>query len=68
MMAKLICIKTYNNRAEVDLAKSLLENEGIRAVISGDFSVMPPLELAMGLRLLVGEEDVKKATELLSTI
>jgi len=50
---------------EADLAKAFLESNNIKVMISEVFSAVPPLESAMGLRLLVKEEDTEKATELL---
>lgn len=67
-MADLICIKTYNNRVEANLAKGLLVTNGVEAVISADDagSMYPHLTLVTGgIRLLVKKEDVQKALELL---
>ena len=63
-MADLICIKTYNNRHEAEVARGFLESGGIKAVISADDARLHLL-LGGGVRLLVKEEDVQKARELL---
>lgn len=66
-MANLICIKTYNNRVEANLAKGLLVTNGVEAVISADdASGSYGSNVAFGgVRLLVKKEDVQKALELL---
>ena len=35
-MANLVCIKTYQNRMEAELAKGLLESKDIKAMVSAD--------------------------------
>ena len=67
-MADLICIKNYNNRTEAEIAKSLLEASGIKAVVSADDcgGMRPHLLLGTnGTRLLVKEEDAQKALDVL---
>ena len=67
-MSDLICIKNYNNRTEAEIVKSLLEASGIEAVVSADDcgGMRPHLLLGTnGTRLLVKEEDAKKALEVL---
>ena len=67
-MAELICIKTYNNRYEAELAKGLLETNNIIATILADDAggMRPHLLLSTGgVRLLVREKDSGKALEIL---
>ena len=63
-MSDLIHIKTYPNQPEADLAKNLLEVNGIKSMISATDPMRPYLELAMGIRLWVKKADVKKALEI----
>ena len=67
-MADLICIKNYNNRVEAELVKGLLESSGIEAIVSADDCgcIYPNLLIGIGgSRLLVKEENAKKALEAL---
>ncbi len=67
-MEELICIKTYMNSQQAEMARGVLETNGIEAMISADDAGgwRPELAVAMGgVRLLVREEDAKSALELL---
>lgn len=67
-MPDLVCIKTCNNRIEAEMDKSLLESEGIQAMVSADDAggLRPDLLWATGgVRLLVKQEDAERASELL---
>ena len=67
-MGKLVCIKTYPNRIDAELAKTLLEENGIRAMILGDDAggAYPGLLWGTGgARLLIQEENKEKAISLL---
>ncbi len=67
-MGKLVCIKTYPNRIDAELAKTLLEENSIRAIILGDDAggAYPGLLWGTGgARLLVQEENKEKAISLL---
>lgn len=67
-MDKVIPIKTYPNRAEADLAKSFLQEHGIKAMVSADdYGGMGPHVLwgTGGVRLMVREEDNETALRLL---
>jgi hypothetical protein len=63
----LVPIETFVNRIEAELARGALTAAGIDAVVSNDdaggvyASAMRP-----GSRLLVREEDVERATQILS--
>ena len=63
----LVNIETYYNRHEAELAKGFLSVNGVNAVVFGDDSggISPGLSFSIGVRLLVKEEDVKKAKEIL---
>ena len=62
-----IKIKSYPNRHEAELAKGFLSINGIDAVVSGDDygGIQPGLSFSIGVQLLVKEEDVEKAKEIL---
>jgi len=67
-MKELICVKTYPNRIDAELAKALLEENGIKAMILGDDvgGAYPALLWgAGGARLLVQEKNKEKAIFLL---
>lgn len=69
-MADIICIKNYNNRVEAELAKSFLEDSDIEATVSTDDcgGWYPHLLFGTGgARLLVKEEDAKKALIILES-
>ena len=69
-MANLVCIKTYQNRMEAELAKGLLESKDIKAMVSADDvgGMNPALLWATGgVRLLVKKNDIQKATEILES-
>ena len=67
-MANLVCIKTYHNRMEAELAKGLLESKDIKAMVSADDvgGMNPALLWATGgVRLLIRKKDIQKANEIL---
>ena len=69
-MANLVCIKTYKNRMEAELAKGLLESKDIKAMVSADDAggMNPALLWATGgARLLIKKRDIQKATEILES-
>ena len=61
-------IYTFTDRYEADLAQGLLEANDIEAVTYADDcgSVDPALTYARGVRLMVREEDIEKAKEILT--
>lgn len=64
-------IRVFRNRFEADFAKNILEEEGIKAMISADDcgGLRPDLSLTTGgVRLLVNQEDVERANELLNSL
>lgn len=62
-----VILKTFINEFEAERAKGLLEAEGIECSISSDDvgGMGPPQQLIQGIKLLVLEEDFKKAKEIL---
>jgi len=66
-MLKLIKVRSFLYRHEAEMAKELLETEGVEVMISSDDhgGVRPSLAYAAGVDLLVREEDVDRASELL---
>ena len=66
-----MCIKTYLSNPEAEIAKGMLQNSDIEAVISADDcgGMTSNLSFATGgIRLLVKEEEVQKAKEILSSL
>ena len=67
----LVAVTVFDNDAEAELARGLLEANGIHASFSGGVASAPP-ELAigrgvpMGTVLQVAHKDLKRATEILS--
>jgi len=64
-MSKPTCIRVYNTRVMGEMAKGLLETNGIKSFISGTHSFSPNVEFAAGIRLWVKEEDKQKAIGIL---
>ncbi len=65
---KLVRVRTFSGataRLDADLAKNLLETQGIRCVLPGEFSAgtMPGIDV---VQLLVREEDAEQAIEVLN--
>ncbi len=60
-------IKTCSSRHEAELAKGLLSVNGINAFIfADDFGgIQPALSFSTGVQLLIKEDDVEKAKEIL---
>ena len=65
----LVAVRTFLNHIEADLAKGALEAAGIESAISADDAggTRPRLWVGAGLRLLVRQEDVEGAVEILET-
>ncbi len=62
------CIKTYLNRHEAEMDREFLETSGINAVIlASDLgSILPALLWGAAVRLMVAEDKVEEALELLA--
>jgi hypothetical protein len=63
-------VRTFLYRHEAELAKEILENEGIQVLISSDDQggMRPSMAFAGGVDLFIKEEDILKATELLNSV
>ena len=69
MAKELASIATFLYRHEAELAKSLLSEKGIEAIISADDLGGYRPDLSMGnVKLLVKKEDVEKAKEVLKVL
>lgn len=66
-MSDTVCVKTFQSAAEAEFAKTILESNGIHAMVSADDigGLVSSLELTEGVRLMVLEEHAKFAAELL---
>jgi hypothetical protein len=70
-MADLVNIKTFFQRHEAELAKGLLAEKGIEAIVSADDcgGMRRHLSLGMGqVKLLVNKEDAERAKEVLKVL
>ena len=63
-----VVVDTYSDRSFAESAVSLLESEGIDAIIRSDDAghALPNLDLARGARVLVAPADAERARELLN--
>ena len=60
-------VRVFSDRGEAEIARSLLEAEGIPASLAADYmgGTTPPLDFSSGLQLVVDAADVERARELL---
>lgn len=68
-MSKIVCVKKFSNRLQAELAKSLLEAEGIMAQVSADDSggmEIMPIQLVGSVELLVLEDRLQEASSILN--
>ena len=70
MMEDPTIVRTFSDRGEAEIARSLLETEGIAALISADDmgGNTPPLDFSSGLQLVVESADVDRAREVLDEV
>ena len=63
----MVVLKTYSSRAEADLARGILEANGIDALVSSDDAggMQPWFQQSHGVRLLVHHEHALRAAWLL---
>ena len=63
----LTAVKTYNSEIDANLAKTVLESEGIfSSVFKDDLGGMrPDLSLTLGVRLMVRKADLERAKQIL---
>lgn len=70
-MSRMTCVATFRTRLEAEMARGLLEVEGIPAIVAADDAGgwRPDLPLvAGGVRLLVRAEDEAAAREILARV
>ena len=67
MMTDPTIVRTFSDRGEAEIARSLLEAEGIEASLAADDmgGNTPPLDFSSGLQLVVDAADVGRARTLL---
>ena len=63
-------VRSFSDRGEAEIARALLEAEGIEAMLSADDMgrKMPQFDLSAGLQLVVPAGDVERARELLDEV
>jgi hypothetical protein len=63
-------VRTFADRGEAEIARSLLEAEGIPAAVPAEDrgGLTPPEEFLSGVQLVVEEGDVERARELLDEV
>jgi hypothetical protein len=68
-LTRLVPIGTFATRSEAEIAQGLLASAGIDASLSADDAGGAfPFALSGGTRLLVEEDDVEAASQLLDTV
>jgi hypothetical protein len=65
-MSDSISIKSCASREEAEMLKSLLESNGIRAMVAADDYAGLPLMVSGGVQLQVLEEDADRAREIIA--
>jgi hypothetical protein len=62
-----VVAKTFPNEFEAERAKGILEENGIESFVQRDDAggMEPPLQLTEGVKLIVLEEDLQRAKEIL---
>jgi hypothetical protein len=68
MDEKIILLKTFGSRIDAELAKSFLESNGIKTMISADDAgeMYPAASVYWGVKLFVNEKDFEIAGNLLN--
>jgi hypothetical protein len=63
-------VRVFADRGEAEIARSMLEAEGIAALVSADDmgGSTPPLDFSSGLQLVVEAADVERAKALLDEV
>jgi hypothetical protein len=67
MAGRFTVLEVFNNEIEAEMSRAQLEASGIEAFVSKDDAggMRPHLQLSQGVRLLVSQEDVDAAREIL---
>ena len=63
---RLVPVTTFANRIEADVARGVLESQGIRSAIAADEYAGVLLLTSGGVQLLVMEDDAKMAAKILA--
>ena len=63
----MITVKTFNSRIEAELAKGLLESEGIHSIVTADDQggLVPGMAFSNGVELKVNPEDAEESRRLI---
>ncbi len=63
-------VRTFSNRGEAEIARSLLEAEGIAAAVSAEErgGLTPSLDFSSGVQLVVEAEDIERARAVLDEV
>jgi hypothetical protein len=63
---ELVAIRSFGNRIEAEIARSVLEAEGIESLIQGDDpGIRAPVLLPVSIQLIVRAEDARRAVDVL---
>ena len=65
-MSEVVCVRTFRNRMEAELAQNMLQEEGVWALVSGDAEGWAPHLAVGGVKLMVLEDNMDRAEKLLS--
>lgn len=67
MEDELVTVASFGDRVNAELARGLLEMEGIASMVSADDAggMRPALQLTQGVRLIVRASDAERAREIL---
>lgn len=70
MNEKIKLLKTYSSRIDAELAKSFLESNGIKSMITADDAgeMYPAASVYWGVKLFVNENDFGIADDLINSI
>ena len=70
MNEKIKLLKTFSSRIEAELAKSFLESNGIKSMISADDAgeMYPAASIYWGVKLLVNENKFEIANNLINNL
>lgn len=64
-----VVVKVFTNDLDAQLAKEVLEAEGINCFVQSDnYGMMPSLNLAEGAKLIVNEYNYERAVEVLKAM
>ncbi|HWN10261.1 MAG TPA: DUF2007 domain-containing protein [Pyrinomonadaceae bacterium] len=65
-----VAIMTFDNEAEAEMARAMLEDAGVRSFVSKDDAggMEPQLQLTGGVRLMVSNSNAEQAREILTVL